>query len=137
MSKTWIDTDWFIEQLRQKGMRQSDLARALMLDRSAVSRLLKGERRMMAEEQDEIARIFGLSVVEVAAHRAAGSAGFGERKQDGYLVDAGSSSLKDIPDAELPDHPIFGCMAGTVTVMPGIDLTEPIDFEWGQKLYNE
>lgn len=36
-------------------------------------------------------------------------------------------------------HPIFGCMKGTITVMPGVDLTAPMDWdeEWGEKLYNE
>jgi hypothetical protein len=34
-------------------------------------------------------------------------------------------------------HPIFGSMKGTITVMPDVDLTEPVDFEWGEKLYNE
>jgi hypothetical protein len=43
----------------------------------------------------------------------------------------------DMKDEDLPDHPIFGCMAGTITVMPGVDLTEPMEFEWSGKLYNE
>ncbi|MEQ1406465.1 hypothetical protein ABK249_16155 [Neorhizobium sp. Rsf11] len=43
----------------------------------------------------------------------------------------------EISDEDLPDHPIFGCMEGTITIMPGADLTEPMDFEWGEKLYNE
>ncbi len=28
-------------------------------------------------------------------------------------------------------HPAFGALAGTVTVTPGVDLTEPADPEWG------
>lgn len=48
-----------------------------------------------------------------------------------------ADSLEDLKDEDLPDHPIFGCMAGTITVMPGVDLTEPMDFGWGGKLYNE
>jgi hypothetical protein len=28
-------------------------------------------------------------------------------------------------------HPIFGCMKGTLTVAPGVDLTEPADPDWG------
>ncbi|QDC08979.1 hypothetical protein FHY55_06860 [Oceanicola sp. D3] len=39
-------------------------------------------------------------------------------------------------------HPVFGCMAGTVTVPVGTDLTEPGVPEWGDwagetRLYNE
>lgn len=41
-----------------------------------------------------------------------------------------------------PAHPVLGCMEGTVTVMPGVDLTEPAMPEWAEtvanaKLYNE
>lgn len=28
-------------------------------------------------------------------------------------------------------HPIFGCMKGTATIAPGVDLTEPADPSWG------
>jgi hypothetical protein len=28
-------------------------------------------------------------------------------------------------------HPAFGGLAGTVQIMPGVDLTEPADPEWG------
>lgn len=31
-----------------------------------------------------------------------------------------------------PRPPIFGCMQGSVTVAPGVDLTEPADPEWGR-----
>lgn len=131
-----IDTDWFLGQLEKRNMNQSDLARHLNRHRSAVTHLLRGNRRMTAVEQDEIARIFGVSVEEVAAHRGHPTAGFEERKQKAYSTGFGSPA-KDVPVEDLPDHPIFGCMAGTITVMPGVDLTEPMDFEWGEKLYNE
>jgi hypothetical protein len=29
-------------------------------------------------------------------------------------------------------HPIFGCMKGTLTILPGVDLTEPADPDWGR-----
>ncbi len=32
------------------------------------------------------------------------------------------------------DHPLLGCMAGTVTIMPGTDLTEPTAPEWEEQL---
>jgi hypothetical protein len=32
-------------------------------------------------------------------------------------------------------HPIFGCMKGTMTLRPDVDLTEPADPEWG-KVYD-
>lgn len=33
---------------------------------------------------------------------------------------------------KLRRHPAFGGLAGTVQVMPGVDLTEPADPDWGQ-----
>ena len=30
------------------------------------------------------------------------------------------------------DHPIVGCMRGTVQIAPGVDLTEPADPDWGE-----
>ena len=32
-------------------------------------------------------------------------------------------------------HPIFGCLKGTVTLAPGVDLTDPADPEWGEVAY--
>lgn len=29
-------------------------------------------------------------------------------------------------------HPLFGCLKGTLTILPGVDLTEPADPEWGR-----
>ena len=131
-----IDTLWFLEQLKKRQISQSELARHLNRHQSAVTHLLKGNRRMTAAEQDEIARILNVTVEEVAAHRNPPTIGFEERKQEAYSTKRGSSA-RDLSDEELPDHPIFGCMAGTITVMPGVDLTEPMELEWGEKLYNE
>jgi hypothetical protein len=36
----------------------------------------------------------------------------------------------------LSRHPVEGCLAGTLTIRPGVDLTEPADPEWG-KIYEE
>jgi hypothetical protein len=36
-----------------------------------------------------------------------------------------------------PRHPLIGWMKGTVTVAPGIDLTQPADPEWGEVTYGE
>ena len=33
-------------------------------------------------------------------------------------------------------HPIFGCMKGTLTIIPDVDLTEPADPDWG-KVYED
>lgn len=36
----------------------------------------------------------------------------------------------------VPRSPLFGCMKGTSIVMPGVDLTEPADPDWG-RVYDE
>ena len=34
-------------------------------------------------------------------------------------------------------HPLFGWMKGTVTIPPGVDLTEPADPEWADRIDRE
>lgn len=140
---TSIDREWILDHLKRKGMNQSDLARALGLDRSAVSLLLSGKRGLKAHEQDRIAQILGLRVEEFSARRIPAQPGLAEPGQAAFNTEgvgrgeARAGSVKDVDEDELPDHPIWGSMAGTVTIMPGVDLTAPMDFEWGGKLYNE
>lgn len=155
---TPIDTAWFHRQLDIRNQSVRGLARFLNVDPSAVSRMLKGERKMSAEEQDYVAAFFGVSIEEVAARRRGEAPGFSETKQEPYL--AADAARKDEPAMkmftqadviykdgkrwmEAPDgrllelHPAFGCMAGTMTIPDDLDLTAPIDVEWSDKLYNE
>lgn len=59
-----------------------------------------------------------------------------------FLRDA-SVAAEEQPSAAKPGpHPVFGCMAGTVTIPDDIDLTEPAMPEWAEqadhaRLYNE
>ncbi|MBX9456033.1 MAG: helix-turn-helix domain-containing protein [Rhizobium sp.] len=155
-----IDTAWFHQQLDERGESVRGLARSMGLDPSAVSRMLKGERKMSADEQDHVSNFLGVNLEEVAARRRGDHGGFGESKQAGYAVD-GKPLAPELPakmfteddviykdgkrymetkEGELLEiHPVWGCMEGTVTVMPGVDLTAPMDWdeEWGEKLYNE
>ena len=41
-----------------------------------------------------------------------------------------------VPTSAKKEHPIFGFMKGTVTIPPGVDLTEPADPDWG-KVYDD
>jgi len=154
-----IDTDWFHQQLEARGGSVRGLARFMGLDPSAVSRMLKGERKMSADEQDQISNFLGVNLEEIAMRRRGEYAGFGESKQDAYnvadmpaypesppvkmfteedIIYKDGKRYMETSEGELLElHPIFGCMKGTITIMPGVDLTEPMDFEWSGKLYNE
>lgn len=50
-----------------------------------------------------------------------------------------ASAERDEPaKIETGHHPLFGCMKGTVTIAPGVDLTEPADpdlADWIEKKY--
>ncbi|MGK9050573.1 helix-turn-helix domain-containing protein [Neorhizobium petrolearium] len=155
-----IDSDWFYGKLAERGASLRDLARFMALDPSAVSRMLKGERKMSAEEQDQISAFLGVGLEEVATHRRGEHAGFSEKKQEAYAPDLNpmppEPPVKMFAEADIIHqdgkrwmenedgdlielHPAYGCMKGTITVMPGVDLTAPMDWdeEWGEKLYNE
>lgn len=135
-----IDTEWFREQLKKRGSNQSDLARFLERDRSAVSRMLSGEKNMSVQQQDKIAEFLGVSLAEVAEHRFSPQAGFEEGKQSSYATQEMDLHQETSEEKSVKNpyrHPIFGCMKGTLTIAPGVDLTEPLDFEWSGKLYNE
>ena len=148
-----IDTAWFHQQLDERGESVRGLARFMGLDPSAVSRMLKGERKMSADEQDHVSNFLGVNLEEIAMRRRGDRSGFGESKQAGYDEDATppaeAFTENDIiykdgkrwmegRNGELVEvHPAFGCMKGTITVLPGVDLTEPMEFEWSGELYNE
>lgn len=38
------------------------------------------------------------------------------------------------PAGEKAFHPLYGYMQGVVRIMPGIDLTQPADPEWADRL---
>lgn len=49
---------------------------------------------------------------------------------------AGGSKSGSVGQSGPGGRSIFGCMKGTLTIMPGIDLTEPADPDWG-KVYED
>lgn len=53
-------------------------------------------------------------------------------------VAASPPAGKDLPSSDREDnakHPLIGWMKGTVTIAPGVDLTEPADPKWGEVAY--
>lgn len=133
-----IDSEWFYRQLGQEGRSLREMAKVLGLDPSAVSRMLRGERKMSAEEQDRIAEYLGLSLNEVASRRRGASAGFGERAQEALTMDLdgagrqGSDDDMQAANSENLFDRLRRKMAGTVTIPPGVDVTAPADPEWGR-----
>src|SRR5487761_1688471 len=63
-----MDAVWFQQALERVGASQADLARALQLAPSAVSRMLRGERQMKPVEQAKIVAFLGVSPEEVLNH---------------------------------------------------------------------
>lgn len=144
-----IDSAWFYQQLEKDGRSLRAMARALGLDPSSVSRMLRGERKMTADEQDGIAAYFGVSLLDVAARRRGEGRGFAEEGQEAFKTDADRNSAsvpegggavgKNAGHAAATDNfydRVRGCMKGTVTIAPGVDLTEPTDPEWA-KVYDD
>jgi transcriptional regulator with XRE-family HTH domain len=148
-----IDSAWFYQRLEKDGRSLRAMARELGLDPSAVSRMLRGERKMSAEEQDRIAAYLAVPLAVVAARRRGEVAGFAEEGQEGYVPNAPQADLEktktqsaapwDVDPLEglnleatnFYDR-VRGCMKGTITIAPGVDLTEPTDPEWA-KVYDD
>ncbi len=57
-------------------------------------------------------------------------------RSKGAPVRASSKQQPTHPARSLPHASLFGCMKGTTILMPGVDLTEPADPEWG-KVYGD
>jgi transcriptional regulator with XRE-family HTH domain len=153
-----IDTEWFHLQLERRGETVRGLARFMRIDASAASRMLRGERKMSADEQDQVAAFLGLSLEDVAQHRRVKPDGFGEGKQKEYAVGSLAGSpvetegrmvtqadivwrddrrFIEAGDGELVElHPAFGCMKGAMTIPDNLDLTAPADADWG-KVYED
>lgn len=135
-----IDSEWFYRQLEREGRSLRDMAKVLGLDPSAVSRMLRGERKMSADEQDGIADYLGVSIDAVAKRRRGESVGFGEPAQEALKMGVKGAGVQSNMDDEAKgatSENLFGRirskMAGTVTIPPDVDATEPADPEWGKE----
>ena len=135
-----IDSAWFYQKLEKDNRSLRGMARALGLDPSAVSRMLRGERKMTADEQDGIASYLDIPLSEVASRRRGEVSGLAERGQEPLIMDGEAASQKPADsEGRLADNwldRVRGCMKGTITIAPGVDLTEPADPEWA-KIYDE
>jgi hypothetical protein len=57
------------------------------------------------------------------------------RAKQGQPTDSGPAHDQTPPVSGR--HPLIGWMKGTVTIAPGVDLTEPADPEWGEVAYGD
>lgn len=133
------------------------VARRMNMDPSALSRTLSGERKMQVAEMRGLAGILRVSEVDIIAHVEARGAdrreeGLSEMAQASYTDDPaigrsapsprggglaeGPAISGDADSGGRKRHPLFGSLKGTTIIMPGVDLTEPADPDWG-KVYDE
>ena len=103
-----MDGPWFHQALERVGATQADLARQLRLAPSAVSRMMKGERRMNQLETVQIAQFLGVTTEEVLRHAIESTAppaddiprpGRGRPRSTGPAAAVGSSpTVVRVPD---------------------------------------
>lgn len=58
MADPWIDAEWIRVRLHESGRTQRELAKALSVDASAISRLLDGRRQLKAHEIPIVVEFF-------------------------------------------------------------------------------
>ncbi|RVC76168.1 XRE family transcriptional regulator [Mesorhizobium sp. M4A.F.Ca.ET.022.05.2.1] len=145
--RTDIDKAWFTNQMKEKGLSVRSMASRMNIHSSALSRTLNGERRMQVDEIRRIAEILDRPLSEIWAHlgsstgrQNAGDAGrrsgFMEDKVDFKSAPDMSGKSEDYVVAPRGADPLFGCMAGTLTLLPDVDYTAPADTDWG-KVYDD
>ena len=105
-----MDGPWFHQALERVGATQADLARQLRLAPSAVSRMMKGERRMNQLETVQIAEFLGVTPEEVLRHAIEGTtpapASEMSRPGRGRPPSSGSAAPSGSPQAmvRIPDQ---------------------------------
>ncbi|WP_292410113.1 helix-turn-helix domain-containing protein [Mesorhizobium sp.] len=140
-----VDKAWFASRMKEHNLTVRSMADRLNMHYSALSRTLNGDRRMQVDEIRKIAEILGRSESEVMAHLGSSReganlaqrgprSGFMEGQVD-FKDDMGGNKEEYIVPPRGAD-PLFGCMAGTLTLLPDVDYTAPADADWG-KVYDD
>jgi transcriptional regulator with XRE-family HTH domain len=145
--KANVDKAWFASQMKERTLTVRRMAARMNMHYSALSRTLNGERRMQVDEIRKIAEIFDQPVSEVWAHLGSSMSrqnaedtgrrpGFMEGQMDfEKTTDMNGNSEEYIVPPRGAD-PLFGCMTGTLTLLPDVDYTAPADPDWG-KVYDD
>ena len=135
-----LDGDQLDQWLSAAGSNRSRLANTLDRDRSAITNLIKGTRRLRLDEAPVIARHVHIpleAVLEWAGLSMAGieKGGFEEMTQSEFVQKQSPAAAKS-KGLEGKRHPAWGIWKGRVTVLPDVDYTQPADPEWG-KVYED
>ncbi|MER8748899.1 helix-turn-helix transcriptional regulator [Mesorhizobium sp. M1050] len=141
--KANVDKVWFDSQMKERNLTVRRMATQMNMHYSALSRTLNGERRMQVDEIRKIAEIFGQPESEVLVHLGSSDAKAAERRPGFMEGQVDFENALDVNDTAgeyiVPPRggdPLFGCMAGTLTLLPDVDYTAPADPDWG-KVYDD
>jgi len=122
-----VDREWFRKHWEAKGLTLTKTARLIGMDPAALSRTLKGERKMKLLEVGKIATILGVAPAEVLA-----------RMDPGVGTEASDAGGKPDKDVRISKHPGFGFMKGLIKIEGGFDVAGPFDDEeWGEGYLGE
>jgi transcriptional regulator with XRE-family HTH domain len=99
---------WFVDLMHALGLSQSEVARRMGVDKSAVSLALDGRRQFKLSDIDKIATILGATLDEVTNHAKSIPKKAGPRKKDrkgAPMMDAVGTS--DQSETALPEKAGF------------------------------
>lgn len=108
-----LDRNWFDETMKRRGISLRMLAKEIGIDPAALSKTLKGTRKMQVDEVRKIANALGEDEGVVLSHALA---------EPGVSRTPAAGKQKD-------RHPLFGCLEGMLVIPPDLDLTQPADPE--------
>ncbi|MHB1104204.1 MAG: helix-turn-helix transcriptional regulator [Devosia sp.] len=109
-----------VKILRQsRGLNQADFGKLVgNVDQSTIS---KWERDLQEPRGEALLLLAGLA----------------EESPAEFLgLERRSPPIEETKEPRPMHHPAFGCMKDTLTILPGVDLTEPADPDWG-KVYDD
>jgi len=119
-----VDRKWFVDRWTEKGLSLRKVAHLVGMDPSALTRVLKGERKMKIAEVGKIAAVLDVSSADVLAHVEPPSA------------DVGLGETEDV--TRISRHPGFGFMKGLIKFADGFDGTGPYtDEPWEEGYLGE